>query len=117
MKLFAVVLVVVLLGACAASNRPLQLLSGQGPIYPAAARSQGLEGVVIVRYDVSVEGVVQNVAVVSSEPADIFDAAALAAVHSWRFNAPLVEGVKQPARNRQSSVEFRLSGGDSYENY
>ena len=117
MKFISIALTALLLSACAASNRPLQLLSGQGPVYPAAAKSQGIEGVVVIRYDVSVEGMVINASVVSSEPTAVFDSAALAAVRSWRFNAPVVEGSKQPARNRESSVEFRLSGADSYDNY
>jgi len=117
MRFVVVVLAVLALAACAASNRPLQLLSGQGPIYPAVAKSSGIEGVVVVRYDVSAEGVVQNAVVVSSEPADIFNASALVAVRSWRFNAPMVEGSRQPALNRESSVEFRLSGADAYEKW
>lgn len=117
MKFVVYMLVVMSLAACAASNRPLQLLSGQGPVYPAGAKTQGIEGVVVVRYDVSAEGVVQNAVVVSSDPGDIFNASALAAVRSWRFNAPMIEGIRQPALNRESSVEFRLSGADTYKDY
>ena len=109
--------IVVTLCACAAQNRPLQLLSGSGHTYPVEARAQGIEGAVDVRYDVSVDGRVENAVVVRSDPADLFDAAALAAVTSWRFNAPLVEGRRVRAEGRVSTVHFRVSGGEAYERY
>ena len=109
--------IVVTLCACAAQNRPLQLLSGGGPEYPVEARAQGIEGRVDVRYDVTVDGRVENAVVVRSEPAELFDAAALASIASWRFNAPLVEGRRVRAEGRVSTVYFRLSGGEAYERY
>ena len=49
------------LGGCLSShNRPLQLLKGAGPDYPAAARSQGIEGEVTVRYAVTRTGTVTD---------------------------------------------------------
>ena len=105
------------LGACASANRPLQLVSGAGPVYPQEARERGVEGEVAVRYDVSAAGRVVNARVVRSQPRGIFDEAALAAVRSWQFNAPIVDGEPTPARNRQSTVTFKLSNGDEYEGY
>jgi len=70
-----------------------------------------------VRYDVAVDGRVENAVVVRSEPAELFDAAALASIASWRFNAPLVEGRRVRAEGRVSTVYFRLSGGEAYERY
>ena len=107
----------IVLSGCAAQNRPLQLLAGAGPIYPAAARADGVEGSVTIRYDVTADGVVTNARVVASVPPGVFDEAALAAVRSWRFNAPVVAGERQPAANRESTLDFRLGGGAAYENY
>jgi TonB family protein len=70
-----------------------------------------------VRYDVTVEGQVINARVVRSDPADLFDAAALEAVRTWRFNAPLVEGERREALNQQSTVTFRVTGADKYDRY
>ena len=117
MKNFCLLIASVLLLGCAANNRPLQLISGQGPIYPAAARASGIEGDVTVRYDVALDGSVTNARVVSSTQAGLFDAAALAAVQSWRFNAPVVDGEPQVAKNRESTVSFRLGGADAYDRY
>ncbi len=109
-------LIVLVTAACASANRPLQLLSGAGPIYPEAARAEGIEGNVTVRYDVDTEGVVRNAVVVASEPPGIFDEAALKAVRSWRFNAPLLDGQRMPANGRESKLSFRLGNSD-YDNY
>ena len=110
-------LLVISLTACAAQNRPLQLVSGDGPVYPAVARADGVEGSVTVRYNVTADGAVANARVVASVPPGVFDEAALAAVRSWRFNAPMVAGERQPAKNRESTLDFRLSGSDAYDNF
>lgn len=117
MRSLIYIALVCLLAACAGNNRPLQMLSGQGPIYPPQAKSQQIEGEVVVAYDVSIAGQVVNATVVSSDPAGLFDAAALAAVRTWRFNAPLVEGERREALNQHSTVSFRLTGADKYDAY
>ena len=114
-QLTVLVVLTGLMVACASSNRPLQLVGGSGPVYPAEARAQGIEGIVEVQYDVSTDGRVENAKVVRSDPPGVFDEAALAAVRSWRFNAPVIEGEPQRARNRISTVQFRLSGADVYD--
>ena len=106
--------IVVTLCACAAQNRPLQLLSGGGPEYPVEARAQGIEGRVDVRYDVTVDGRVENAMVLRSEPAGC------SMRRRWRLlptavNAPLVEGGRVRAEGRVSTVYFRLSRGEAYE--
>ena len=110
-------LILLLTGACASANRPLQLVSGQGPVYPAKARADGIEGSVTVRYDVTVDGRVNNARVVSSSPPGVFDDAALVAIRSWHFNAPMVNGERQSTRNRESTLTFRLGGSDAYDDY
>ena len=106
-----------LLSGCVGDQRPLQLISGAGPIYPAQAKAQGLQGDVVVRYNVTAQGMVVDAEVISSEPPGVFDAAALDAVNSWRFNAPVVDGVAQPSEGRQSTVSFRLDGAERYDGY
>ena len=114
---FLAALTVVALAACAAKDRPLQLISGAGPVFPEVARAEGIEGRVVVRYDVDLEGTVRNARVVRSEPPGVFDAAALAAVRSWRFNPPLVDGEPVAARNRESEVTFKQGDTSAYDGY
>lgn len=106
-----------LTGCLASQNRPLQLLSGDGPTYPPGARDGGVEGFVVVRYDVTVQGRVSNAEVVRAEPAEVFDDAALTAVRSWVFNPSLVDGQPRPEVGRESTVTFKLGGGDEYADY
>ena len=105
------------LGGCATNNRPLQLLSGAGPIYPAAAKAQNIEGYVVVQYDVNIQGQVVNAQVVESHPKNIFDMAAIKAVSSWKFNAPRMAGKAVPAENIRSRVQFKLGESDEYSTY
>ena len=112
-----VVLALVGAGCISNPNRGIQLLGGAGPVYPAAALERGIEGAVTVSYDVTVDGEVANARVVASDPAGVFDDAALAAVRSWRFNPRLVDGEPAPALARVSTVEFKLGESDEYDGY
>ena len=90
-----------------ALNQPLQLLSGSAPVYPAKRKSGGVGGLVTVAYDVSTEGKVGNLRIVSSEPPGQFDAAALRAVASWQFKPQIRNGVAEPVLGLTSKLEFR----------
>lgn len=111
------VLLVAALAACATGNGPLELVGGTGAIYPPEARAQGIEGYVVVRYDVDVEGRVQNARVVSASPPDVFDESAVQAVSRWRFKAPRRHGQPQPVTGLESRLTFSLEGSEAYEKY
>ena len=111
-SIFATALAVVLIG-CASPSRPPQFIGGADLVYPAAARQAGVEGRVVVRYDVTASGIVTNAVVVASEPPGVFDEAALDAVRSWRFRPMVDRGEAVPAPARVSELEFRL-GESSY---
>jgi TonB family protein len=114
---FALVLVLGVLGACASQNRPVQLLSGSGPVYPPVAKAAGTEGVVVVRYGIAADGRVINAQVDSAEPEGVFEEAALKAVRSWRYNPALRNGEPVPVDNVVSRILFKLDDGDAYEHY
>jgi len=116
MKRIAFVLGLALaLGGCISStNRPPEVLSAGGLVYPEEAQRQNIEGFVKVAYDVTVDGTVANARVVESEPAGMFDAAALEAVRSWRFHAAVRNGKIVPAENLVSRVNFKLGESEAY---
>lgn len=115
MRLLGMLMCGVLLAGCLGSaSRPLQLLSGAGPIYPAQARADGVEGEVTVRYAVSADGVVQNPVVVTSDPAGVFDSAALTAVRSWKYAAPVRDGQRVAVPQVNSVLRFRLNQSPDY---
>ena len=103
------------LAGCASGYRPPQFVGGADLIYPATAVAAGVEGRVVIRYDVTEEGRVANATVQQAEPPGVFEAAALAAVRSWRFK-PAARGREVvAARNRVSEVTFRVSDDGKYD--
>ena len=103
-----------LLGGCASPSRPPQFLSGPDLVYPAAAKAAGIEGHVVIRYDVTPAGTVANARVVESVPAGTFDASALAALTRWRFRPRVERGQAVAAPNRVSTLRFQLGDNDEY---
>jgi protein TonB len=111
-------LMVGLLAGCAGSrDRPMQLVSGAGPVYPFAAKVEGMEGSVVVRYGVTIDGRVINARIDSAEPPGMFEEAAITAVRSWRYNPALRDGEPVAVENVVSVVHFKLGGGDRYADY
>lgn len=62
------------------------------PAYPEVAKSQGIDGKVILIVDVTAAGHVKAARVEHSEPSGVFDAAALEAVKKWKFNPGMKDG-------------------------
>ncbi|NJN50462.1 MAG: TonB family protein [Gammaproteobacteria bacterium] len=83
-------------------------------MYPASAEAAGIEGFVMVGYDVSDTGEVINVSVIDAQPPGVFDAAAIAAVAQWRFNAAVRHGVTVAATGRSSRIEFKLGDNEAH---
>lgn len=70
-------------------SRPPTVLEQVVPQYPRQARSQGIEGLVLVRIIIGIDGRVEpeHIRIIRSVPA--LDAAAVAAVRQWRFSAAI----------------------------
>lgn len=116
MKSTWLLLAVLLLAGCAGGTRTLPLVSATGAVYPPQARAEGIEGYVVVRYDVDADGRVFNARVVDASPRGVFDESALAAVSRWRFRAPRGEGAT-PVTGLQSRLVFELGDADRYRDY
>ncbi|EGB14629.1 TonB family protein [Pseudodesulfovibrio mercurii] len=80
-------------------DQPPRVLTRLDPYYPASARRTGTQGHVLVRALVDEYGRVTETEVVESEPAGVFDEAALKAVRGWTF---------APARRRGEPVAVRI---------
>jgi TonB family protein len=88
---------------------PLDLapVSRHPPEYPPAALQQKLEGRVVLRYDVSATGVVENVrATDSTNP--LFEPAAIRAVSQWRYLPRIVAGKRVRVADVNSAIQFAL---------
>lgn len=68
------------------------------PEYPRRAASQGIEGYVDVVFDVQASGATDNIKILSAQPDNIFDRAAVNAVKRWKF---------QPAEKNGKPVSFQ----------
>ena len=108
---------VLLLGGCVMTGSgpagELQWLQGARPVYPAEARAEGIEGIVVVEYRVSAEGEVVAPRVVRAEPTGVFDQAALDAVRTWRYRPHRPDGDAVEVPGVRSTLRFRL--GEAYQ--
>lgn len=112
----AALLVLVLSGGCATALQPPVLVEAGRLVYPPAAKAQGIEGEVVVQYDVTTDGSVEAVAVLSADPPGVFDAAATDLVRSFRFRPARVEGRVVASLQQTSTVRFKLDDS-AYEGY
>ncbi|MGH8060598.1 MAG: TonB family protein [Pseudoxanthomonas sp.] len=86
-------------------------LQGNPPLYPQLAVDQKLSGKVVLLVDVAADGRVTGIAVESSKPAGVFDAAAVEAAWQWKFK-PSVEDGKAVAGRVRVPVDFRIPAND-----
>jgi len=78
-------------------------------IYPSAAYRDGIEGEVIVRFDIHASGSVENAQVLSDSSQGVFGKYAIYRVQTTRFN-PAIENCKAiPTRGVELKVDFNLS--------
>ena len=72
---------------------PPRILAQTEPVYPDSARQSGLEGRVLVRIEILINGLPGEVSVQQSSGSETLDSAAISAVRRWKF---------MPAQERQS---------------
>jgi protein TonB len=85
----------------------LAYLNNPPPEYPAAARRMQLEGTVLVRVLVGVDGDPRELSVARTSGAPVLDEAALRAIRRWRF-VPARRGDTPIAHWAEVPVQFRL---------
>lgn len=77
------------------------------PRYPQAARSRELAGWVDLEITVRTDGSVDGITVVQSDPAEVFDQAAMDAVRQWRYE-PVVRNGKAVAQRTRVRIRFQI---------
>lgn len=79
-------------------------LNNPRPAYPPIARKLGLEGVVLLRVDVSARGTPDKIIIAQTSGASLLDEAAMKAVQGWTFvparrgDSPIAHPVEVPIR-------------------
>ena len=80
----------------ASSNDSAAPVSRVEPRYPIDAAKNKIEGYVVAQFDINAEGVVQNVKILKSVPAQVFDKEAVRALQQWQYGKTMTgqQGVK-----------------------
>lgn len=89
------------------NNGPLMAIVRVQPQYPAVAVTRGLEGFVVVEFDVMSDGTVSNITVVKSS-SSVFERSAMQAASQFRFKARVVDGVPQTSTGVQYQFRFKM---------
>ncbi|MGI9238023.1 MAG: energy transducer TonB, partial [Woeseiaceae bacterium] len=77
------------------------------PTYPSIAIARGLEGSVLVQYDVTTEGQVANVVVLESTHS-LFNKAAIAAAYRFKYKPRTVDGVPYETEGLKNLFRFEM---------
>lgn len=89
------------------TDGPLVSIIKVSPNYPASAISKGLEGWVLVQFDVTPLGNVSNVVVLETSHA-MFNKSAKAAALRFRYKPRVVDGVAQTVRGLRNRFVYQI---------
>lgn len=78
------------------------------PNYPVKAQIEGVEGWVLLKYDVDASGTLSNISVMDSQPRKIFDREAMRALKKWKFKPALSNGQPVASRGQTVKIEFNM---------
>ena len=81
--------------------------------YPDSALRKGIQGYVDVQFTITPRGTVTHVAVVRSDPGDVFNHAAVDAVSQWRYDPRVVDGRAVESQSK-ARVRFKLDSSLSH---
>lgn len=79
------------------------------PMYPPRARSQGVEGYVLLEFTVTETGTVTNVHVLESHPKGVFDKAATKAVKRFKYKPRIQNGKPVRVTGVKQMITFKLN--------
>jgi periplasmic protein TonB len=82
-------------------------LNNPRPAYPPTARKLGLDGLVLLRVEVSAKGTPEKIAIAQTSGASLLDDAAMKAVQGWTF-VPARRGDTPIAHPVEVPIRFRL---------
>jgi TonB family protein len=94
-------------------NAPYLLIVKYAPEYPADAFLNGIEGYVILEFTVTRLGKVNDIKVIKSEPAGVFDESATAAAFRFRYSPRYINGEPVDTVGVRNKIVFRIEDGPS----
>jgi protein TonB len=92
---------------------PAVPISNPRPRYPELARRRGIGGTVVVGFTIDVHGTVRNAAIEYSDPAGVFDRAALQAIEHTRYRPRIEDGesVMTPRAKKRFTFSVKNPSG------
>jgi TonB family protein len=87
----------------AAETKPLMPIVRIEPRYPEQAANNGIEGYVDLSFVITNDGKTQDITVIDSKPAGVFDEVVVAAVERWRY---------QPQDNKRNKIRVQMTMGN-----
>lgn len=85
-----------------------QLLETRRPYYPTRAQQQGIEGRVVVQFDVDTQGRVVSPRIVESPSGKLFNRSVLGAIQHYRYEPYLINGEPVQLHDLREEFQFRL---------
>jgi protein TonB len=95
-------------GMAAGADRSATPTYRRDPTYPSYAAAHNIEGWVRVRFDITTAGAVSNARVVAAKPMGMFEASALNAIASWRYQPQIDDGAAVEQRGLETVIRFEL---------
>lgn len=80
------------------------------PLYPRRAAMQDIEGFVILKFDITETGRVDNISVIQASPPQIFNSSAVQALRKWKYKPRMEGGKAVRQKNLKVQLDFRLTG-------
>ena len=78
------------------------------PDYPTIALQRGIEGYVIVQFDVTEDGSVENPVVIEAKPPSIFDRSAIRAALKFKYKPKVLNGVAVRVSGVKNRIIYEL---------
>lgn len=76
--------------------------------YPRRAAQQGLQGWVILQFDITALGTVSNIQILDFKPTNIFNKNSIKALRKWKYRPKTEDGKAVKQKNLKVKLEFKL---------
>lgn len=83
-------------------------LHREDPNYPRKALQRGIEGYVVVSFDIGLAGKPENINIEESNPSRVFNREALNAIKKWKYQPMMVNGVAKVRLGQRVKLEFKI---------
>ena len=80
------------------------------PEFPQEAALKGIEGWVLLRFDITEQGSVENISVVDASPRGMFEKKAREAIRKWKYAPRMSNGSAVRVVGREVQIDFKLEG-------